>query len=637
MKNTLEDWKRFSDAERSERIKEIVGSSTAKVNPPADHLAGVSVARAAVSIIVTARNYGHFLGDCLKSCLAQHYQNCEVVYSDDGSTDHSVSIAREMGVKTIAFPTHTGAVAARNRGALASSGDILIFLDGDDQLNPDFAGAKVAALGRDNSFAYGGIQSVGAVTGLQAARDWLGYHQLLEGNFCESASAIWRSVFEAAGGWQETPDSTLWDWHLWLRAARIAPPVKSNSVLLYRVHDKSNSRTVGFARPDGDTSAMLDRIRRQFQFGLDLWKPSEQKPLRVGFVFPGIHMGGATQWLLSLLEHGSAGGTIQWSGVALSRHDKQDQRLSGEIAKRAQIVGDPLVDFPGALSMPSAAAAAQFVAAESDVLVCWCREPLTDLLGDFAGPVVLLSHGSCPWTEDLIRGQQSRATHFAAVSGAAARVFDLPPETPVSVLHNGAETARCKPLQKRAAVRKQWGLNRGEIAVAHVGRFSWDKNPLAVANAVAALGAPYRAVYVGGGWREYDVKEAVKHAVENPIFAPATDQVGDALHAADCFVLATPHEGFSLSLIEAWLAGVPVVATRVGAVPEIEAKFGALVVPVTVRPTGAELAAAVKVALSKRNTARVAKAKRIAAEHFTAEAMGRRWAEWLSEVGGRQS
>jgi glycosyltransferase involved in cell wall biosynthesis len=143
------------------------------------------------------------------------------------------------------------------------------------------------------------------------------------------------------------------------------------------------------------------------------------------------------------------------------------------------------------------------------------------------------------------------------------------------------------------------------------------------------LGEPYRAVFVGSGWREYDVKEAVTNAVRNPVFAPECDQVGNPLAAADCFVLATPHEGFSLSLIEAWLAGTPVVATRVGAVPEIEARFGSLVVPVNVRPTPQELAAAVRLATSKRNKARVAKAQKVAREHFTAAKMGERWAEYL--------
>lgn len=633
---TLDEWRRLTDRERAGKVQEIVASRPVPVKIASPSASSKPSPPPSVSIIVAARNYGHFLGDCLKSCLAQHHQNTEVIYSDDASTDWSVAIARNLGVKVIACPTHTGAVAARNRGALAASGDVLIFLDADDQIRPDFVTQKLAALTDKHSFAYGGIQSFGECAGFQPARDWLGYHQLLDGNFCESASAIWRHVFNAAGRWMETPDSTLWDWHLWLRAARIAPPVKSNSVLLYRVHGKNHSRTVGFAKPGIDQAAVLDRVRRQFQFGLDLWQPStDGRPLRVGFVFPGIHMGGATQWLRSLLEHGTSDGTgacrLAWSGVALTRHDKQDQVLATDIAKRAMIVGDRMLDFAGAVKLDTAADAVQFVAAESDVLVCWCREPLADLLGDFKGPVVLLSHGSCPWTEELIRAQELRATHFAAVSLAAAQVFRGDAE--VTILHNGAEPSRCKPRHKRATVRKEWGLRRGEIAIAHVGRFSWDKNPLAVANAVAQLGRPYRAVYVGSGWREYDVKEAVKNAVHEPIFAGECEHVGDALAAADCFVLATPHEGFSLSLIEAWMAGTPVVATRVGAVPEIEERFGSLVVPVPVCPTPAELAAAVKLAISGRNKSRIARARKVAAEHFTAQAMGRRWCDWLSKIG----
>lgn len=584
-----------------------------------------------VSIIVAARNYGRFLSDCLSSCVNQSVPAVEVIYSDDASTDDSIAVAKSIsGVKVIACPRQGGAVAARNRGARASKGDVLIFVDGDDQLPPDYVAQKLFALKPEHSFAYGGIQNFGQRTGLQRAKDWPGYAGLLENNFCESASAIWRHVFEEVGGWQETPENTLWDWHLWLRAARIAAPVKSNSTLLYRVHGQSNSQTTGFARPGGDLPAILDRLRLQFKPGGRKWKPAEKKPLRVGFVFPGVHMGGATQWLASLLEHGSAGGEIAWSGIALSRQDKQDDTRIAALAKKTIIAAGPDLRHPAVLNLASPAAAVQFVAAESDVLVCWCREPLEDLLGDFAGPVVLLSHGSCPWTEELIRGQQDLATHFAAVSKAASAVFTGGVD--VTVLHNGAEPERCKPKRPRAMVRKAWGLKPKEIAIAHIGRFSWDKNPLAVANAAAVLGAPYRAVFVGSGWREYDVKEAINNAVRNPVFAPESDQVGDALAAADCFVLATLHEGFSLSLIEAWLAGTPVVATRVGAIPEIEAKFGPLVVPVPVKPTPKDLAAAVKVAVSRRNKERVAKAQKVAREHFTAKTMGQRWAEFLLSI-----
>lgn len=82
-------------------------------------------------------------------------------------------------------------------------------------------------------------------------------------------------------------------------------------------------------------------------------------------------------------------------------------------------------------------------------------------------------------------------------------------------------------------------------------------------------------------------------------------------------------------MIEAWLCGVPVVATPVGAVPEIEAMYGKMVCRVPVCPTPRQLARAVRCAINKRNLPTLDRAREVAAEHFTDAAMGRRWCDWL--------
>ena len=141
-----------------------------------------------VTIIVTARNYGHFLRECLESCVLQSVW-CEIVYSDDASTDDSVSIARAFGdrVRIISCPWHAGAVVARNRGAEAASGDVLVFLDGDDKLPSDFVEQKLAVLGRDNPFAYGSIREFGEGEKSYIAPPW-GEVDLKKSNFCETAT-----------------------------------------------------------------------------------------------------------------------------------------------------------------------------------------------------------------------------------------------------------------------------------------------------------------------------------------------------------------------------------------------------------------------------------------------------------------
>ena len=102
-------------------------------------------------------------------------------------------------------------------------------------------------------------------------------------------------------------------------------------------------------------------------------------------------------------------------------------------------------------------------------------------------------------------------------------------------------------------------------------------------------------------------------------------------------MLASRSEGFSLALCEAWMCGVPTVATPVGAVPELKEQFGRLTVPVPIDPSEAELARAVRRAVSPENRVVVDHAQMVAQKHFTAEAMGRRWTDYVLKMLGRSS
>ena len=113
------------------------------------------------------------------------------------------------------------------------------------------------------------------------------------------------------------------------------------------------------------------------------------------------------------------------------------------------------------------------------------------------------------------------------------------------------------------------------------------------------------------------------------MLAGSTRYVGDALHGLDCLMLVTPAEGMSLSIIEAWLSGVPVVATRVGAIPELERDHGTLAVTVPVDLEPIDLARAVRQAISKENIRTIEHAREVARQYYTVEAMSRRWFAFL--------
>lgn len=360
--------------------------------------------------------------------------------------------------------------------------------------------------------------------------------------------------------------------------------------------------------------------------------------LRVGFVTPNLVLGGAEYWILGLLKYCDPS-RIKISGVVVMSSDACEEAMCRRAAEYAPLYGGPL-SRPGIVHdaedgfvqrFPTSSDALGRLCDDSDVIVVWGVAHLGKHLSGLAyrGQVVLVSHGAGHWTETMLRTSKEAADRLVGVSAVAAEAFQTPG---VSVIHNGADGERCQVTLPRDAIRQEWGVTSDEKLVGYVGRFSWEKNPSAAALAVRELGRPFRAVYLGGGWKEKEVRASVSEVAPDAIFLPPREDIGNVLNALDVLVLASPSEGFSLSLTEAWLCGLPAVATRVGAVPELEAIYGQLVTPVPVRPSAAQLAAAVRQALSAENRAVVEQAKRVAWENYTAKAMGNRWTMFLIEA-----
>jgi glycosyltransferase involved in cell wall biosynthesis len=116
-----------------------------------------------------------------------------------------------------------------------------------------------------------------------------------------------------------------------------------------------------------------------------------------------------------------------------------------------------------------------------------------------------------------------------------------------------------------------------------VGRLSYPKDFPTFLDALARLGdREYRALVVGDGPDRAALEEELRRR-PNPRLelAGERDAVPVLLAESDVFVLSSRSEGLPMSVLEAMAAGLPVVASRVGGVPELigEDEAGFLVPP----------------------------------------------------------
>jgi cellulose synthase/poly-beta-1,6-N-acetylglucosamine synthase-like glycosyltransferase len=162
-----------------------------------------------VSVVVIGRNEGGRLERCLAYVAAMQQPNfdIETIYVDSGSSDGSVALAQQFGAQVIVLnPPRPTAALGRNAGWQAAAGEIVLFLDGDTVLHPEFVAGSLIAF--DNP-------AVAVVWGHR--RETLATHSLYnrvldldwiyppgETAFCGGDALFRRSTLEATGGYDGT-------------------------------------------------------------------------------------------------------------------------------------------------------------------------------------------------------------------------------------------------------------------------------------------------------------------------------------------------------------------------------------------------------------------------------------------------
>lgn len=194
-------------------------------------------------------------------------------------------------------------------------------------------------------------------------------------------------------------------------------------------------------------------------------------------------------------------------------------------------------------------------------------------------PFIHNEHSSAYYRTGLGRRLAQLCLPFAAAvicnsrytAGTIANVYRIAPDR-LRVLYNPVEQRQL--TQERDRTRAQLNYDSGDLVIGHVGGMIATRDQATLLKAFREIRnqcANARLVLIGDGVlrgalealaRQLDVTDSVR-------FLGYTEQVGNYLGAMDIYVNTTLDEGFGIAVVEAMLAGLPVVLSRAGAHPEL--------------------------------------------------------------------
>lgn len=123
----------------------------------------------AVSVIMNCHNGAQYLAEAIDSVYAQTFEDFEIIFFDNASTDHSAEIAAGYDERMIIIKNNGELKTlghARKEAVKIARGDWLAFLDTDDLWLPNKLQKQISALSQnDYALAYAGIENIDASGG----------------------------------------------------------------------------------------------------------------------------------------------------------------------------------------------------------------------------------------------------------------------------------------------------------------------------------------------------------------------------------------------------------------------------------------------------------------------------------------
>jgi len=173
-----------------------------------------------ISIIITCYNGATTIVEALQSALDQSYKNIEIIVIDDGSTDNSGSIVRELIISEPDVSLYTqenrGLSAARNYGLSYANGEYVVFLDADDKLKETYVSLALLYYqhNANATLVYSNMELFERETGILPVASFQ-MKNFLRQNCIPAFAMVKTEQIRAIGGFDESV-TICEDWECWM-------------------------------------------------------------------------------------------------------------------------------------------------------------------------------------------------------------------------------------------------------------------------------------------------------------------------------------------------------------------------------------------------------------------------------------
>lgn len=221
-----------------------------------------------VTVIVPAYNMEKYIEECINSILLSTYSPLEIVIIDDGSTDNTLQVAQTIAsqheiVRVIA-QANMGVSHARNNAIEAANGELILPVDADDKISPEYIGLAVEQFLLDDKVKV--VTAHGEFFGDRTGK-WVlptfDRHLLARRNLISVCAMYRKSDWKQVGGYC-TYIKGLEDWDFWISMLKDEGKVVCLNRVGFYYRIRPNSKRIKDRKHKSSVVATLNERHRDY-------------------------------------------------------------------------------------------------------------------------------------------------------------------------------------------------------------------------------------------------------------------------------------------------------------------------------------------------------------------------------------